>query len=310
MAREEAERAKNFGIVERILRSLLNISIFLITVVLCFIANLIQLALLPVSLSSVRVRHYSNSFLAGGLWYMCNMIFWVSGGELKVFGAEELKSGESAMVILNHRSFADFFLLHTVAIRHGMIWFCRYFAKDSVKWIPFFGWGIRLMGMILLKRNWLQDQKRILGTFAFYTKHKVPLWLVSYSEGSRYSPSKLQDCREYALLHGRKPPKYVLLPRTRGFVASVQALKNVVSAVYDVTLVYYSRDGKHRVPSPCDYILANLSGFVFEIHLSRHPISELPMEDEKELGEWLHDRFQAKDILLQKRYEAIESQIK
>lgn len=299
-----------FGIVEKAARSCLSIFIFILLVFSCFVANLIQIMLLPISLLSVRVCHYSNSAVAGSLWTLCNLIFWVSGGNATVFEAEQLRPGESAMVILNHRSFADFFPLHIVAIRHQMIWFCRYFAKDSVKWIPFFGWGIRLAGMILLKRNWLQDQKRILKTFAFYTKHRLPLWLISYSEGSRFSQRKLLESQEYARQNGRKPLNNVLLPRTRGFVASVQALKNSISAVYDFTLVYYSRDGKQRVPSPWDYLFANLGGYVFEVHIRRFPLSELPVEDEKQLGEWLHGRFQAKDSLLQERYEAIESQIK
>ena len=294
-----------FGIMERAIRSVLAISLCGTVVFLCFLCNIIQLVLLPATLASVRVKHYSSSLIVGSLWKLCNLVFYISGGQLQVFGSDEVRPGESAMVISNHRSFADFFLMHVVAIQHDMIWCCRYFVKDSIKWIPFFGWGMRLMGMIMLKRNWLQDQKRIFTTFAFYTKHRLPLWLVSYSEGSRFSARKQQECREYAVVNGRPPLTNVLLPRTRGFSASVLALKDTISAVYDFTLVFYARDGRQRVPAPWEYLFAGLNRYVFEVHVRRHALNKLPTDDEKQLGEWLHARFQDKDKLLQQRYEAI-----
>jgi lysophosphatidic acid acyltransferase/lysophosphatidylinositol acyltransferase len=35
------------------------------------------------------------------------------------------------------------------------------FVKDSIKWVPGFGWGLKAIGAVFLKRNWLQDSKVI-----------------------------------------------------------------------------------------------------------------------------------------------------
>jgi len=41
----------------------------------------------------------------------------------------------------------------------------KYFAKDMVKYIPFFGWGVWILGSIFLSRSWLKDNGRINNKF-------------------------------------------------------------------------------------------------------------------------------------------------
>jgi 1-acyl-sn-glycerol-3-phosphate acyltransferase len=287
-----------FGICERIIRSFLIISSFLFVVLTVFIANAIQLIILPISFFSVRFRHYSNSFMVQSIWKFCNFAFRLTGGKIKVFGAENIKDGESAFIISNHKSMADFFLIHQIAIQKNMIGYCRYFAKDSVKWIPFFGWGIWLMNMIMLRRDWSEDHQRIYQSFKFYTKHKLPLWLISYSEGSRLSPKKIKESQDYSNKTGKPVLDHVLLPRTRGFVVSIKELRNHITALYDITLIF-SRKNPDTVPSLFDYFSANLSNYDLEIYIKRFPIEDLPFMD-SELSGFLHQRFQEKDKFIEK----------
>jgi hypothetical protein len=65
---------------------------------------------------------------------------------------------ESAIVISNHSSFTDFYLLLSLARKKRMLAASKYFAKESLKYMPIFGWGLWLMGMILIKRNWTNDK--------------------------------------------------------------------------------------------------------------------------------------------------------
>ena len=40
--------------------------------------------------------------------------------------------GASALILSNHRSFSDFYPIHTLALRADMLPYCKYFAKVRV----------------------------------------------------------------------------------------------------------------------------------------------------------------------------------
>jgi 1-acyl-sn-glycerol-3-phosphate acyltransferase len=288
---------ESFSFFERTIRFFLIISSFLLVISTVFTANLIQILVLPLSLLSVRFRHYSNSLMVQIIWKLCNRSFLLTGCKIKVLGAEAIKEGESAFIISNHKSMADFFLIHSVAIQKNMIGYCRYFVKDSVKWIPFFGWGMWLMNMIMLRRDWSTDRKRIYQSFRLYTKHRLPLWLISYSEGSRFSVEKVKESQDYSIQTGKPVLKHVILPRTRGFVISIKELRGYITALYDVTLIYSKKD-PNIVPTLFDYFTANLSNFSLEVHIRRFSIEDLPHSD-NDLSGFLHQRFQEKDKFLE-----------
>jgi|SRR5271170_6118949 len=50
-----------------------------------------------------------------------------------------IPQGENAFILSNHQTWTDFYAIHTLAQRKGMLSRCRYFAKSSLKYIPFFG---------------------------------------------------------------------------------------------------------------------------------------------------------------------------
>src|ERR1700685_1263381 len=51
-----------------------------------------------------------------------------------------IPQGENAFIISNHQTWSDFYAIHALAQRKGMLNRCRYFAKSSLKYIPFFGY--------------------------------------------------------------------------------------------------------------------------------------------------------------------------
>jgi hypothetical protein len=122
----------------------------------------------------------------------------------------------------------------------------------------------------------------------------VPLWLVSFVEGTRITPAKLERSQNYAEATGLEPPNHVLIPRTKGFVASVQALRQSLDAVYDVTIGY--PDG---VPTLWQYIKGHAR--VAHLHIRRYPIAELPTRAAG-LAQWLIRQFGEKDRLLERFY--------
>lgn len=44
-------------------------------------------------------------------------------------------------------------MIQALAMRSGMLGYCRYFAKAQLKKVPLLGWGLMAMGMPLVTRN-------------------------------------------------------------------------------------------------------------------------------------------------------------
>jgi len=124
------------------------------------------------------------------------------------------------------------------------------------------------------------------------------MWAISFVEGTRQRPHKLRGSQAFAAERGLPRLEHLLMPRTKGFVATVQGLGDHLDAVYDVTIGY--EDG---FPSLWQWA----KGYVHRVHLHvrRFPRSELPGSDE-ELADWLYARFQEKDLRLARYYETGE----
>ena len=140
---------------------------------------------------------------------------------------------------------------------------------------------------IFLKRNWLSDKTKIKATFKNIVDYDVSIWLISFLEGTRITPEKL--ARSQAFAKRRKLPvtNYTMVPRTKGFVASLQGLNNHLDAVYSVTIGY--PDG---IPSLWQMMLGDVKRFAIDVR--RIPVKDLP-QDEKALEAWTIEEYQLKD---------------
>ena len=87
---------------------------------------------------------------------------------------DDLPQGESAIVISNHVSWTDFYMIQALALRAGMLSRCRWFAKIELRWVPLLGWGIWAMGMPMVSRKWTKDKAELDRVFAGITERKWP----------------------------------------------------------------------------------------------------------------------------------------
>jgi 1-acyl-sn-glycerol-3-phosphate acyltransferase len=156
------------------------------------------------------------------------------------------------------------------------------------------GWGLQMLDSVFVDRSWSSDRERIRRTFARIVENRVPIYLVSFAEGTRLTASKLESARAYAREHGLPIFRHLLVPRTKGVVASIQGLSGHLDAVYDLTIGY-----EGGVPTLWQY----LQGLVRRIHLHvrRFPAHELPASAD-ELRAWVLERWQQKDRLLEGFY--------
>jgi len=261
---------------------------WLITTLLCL--NMVQTMSLVVFPFSQRIFRAANRWMANTWWSF--LVYVVERkSKLKVtFWGEKVPERENAIVISNHQCMSDIPSLMTLAIRKYRIGDLKFFVKDILKYVPGVGWGMLFLDCLFVKRDWLKDKSSIKNTFSAIRTHSVPIWLVSFLEGTRITASKLKSSQAFAKKQGLWQPSHVLIPRTKGFVASIEGLRDHVHAIYDLTIGY--PDG---IPS----LMQSIMGLVpaLHIHVRRTDIKDLP-EDADSLSEWVLETFRSKDNLM------------
>ncbi|MBM4318560.1 MAG: acyltransferase [Deltaproteobacteria bacterium] len=269
-------------------------TLFLVTSLLFF--NGLQAASLLLFPLSRRVFRAFNRWAADTWWGWCvQAARWFYGTGVVVSG-DPLPQQENAIVIANHQQMPDITFLMFLARAKHRLGDMKWFVKDVIKYIPGVGWGMLFIDCVFVARDWAKDRDSIRRTFARLAENRVPVWLISFPEGTRIDPPKLARSREYAKKLGVEPPAHVLLPRTKGFVATVVGLRGHATAVYDVTIGY-----EQGVPTLWQYIrgLARRA----HLHVRRYPLAELPMDDAA-LTAWIFARFREKDRLLDGFYRS------
>lgn len=134
---------------------------FLVWVAWLGITDIILCLLLLVSPVFPDFVQNTSSLLAYSVWRFIQYFFeGPNGARIEVSG-DKLWEGESAVVIANHVSWTDFYLIHHLAIEAGMLGRCRWFAKKELKYVPFLGAACWAMGFPMLSRKWMRDQAEI-----------------------------------------------------------------------------------------------------------------------------------------------------
>ncbi|MBN2331909.1 MAG: 1-acyl-sn-glycerol-3-phosphate acyltransferase [Deltaproteobacteria bacterium] len=107
-----------------------------------------------------------------------------SGISVRVVGSENLKPGTQYMVIANHRSFLDIYILLTASGLH-----CRMVAKKELTKIPVFGLLLRYSDSIVIDR---QNREQAIATMRQRGKllKEKGLSIVVFPEGTRSTGRK------------------------------------------------------------------------------------------------------------------------
>lgn len=257
---------------------------------LIFVLNPIQMAsvlLYPISRPAFRSV---NRWCARSIWGLWVLQAEVQNGiQIRITG-DVLPKRENALLLSNHQSMADVMVLLCLAWRCGRLGDMKWFVKEVIKYFPGFGWGMKFLDCIFVKRDWAQDRAGIAKLFDKYKTQNIPIFLVSFLEGTRLTPAKLAAAQKFAEARGHYSPRHTLIPRTKGFLATMTGLRTHLDAVYDITIGYPG-----RVPTLVNCYEAKVERV--EVHVRRFPIDTLPQTEEA-LIQWVFDRYREKDELL------------
>jgi 1-acyl-sn-glycerol-3-phosphate acyltransferase len=256
--------------------------------------NLLQLFTLVLLPFSRRAFRGLNRWCADTWWGWC-----VTGAELAygvrvIFSGDDVPMRENALLIANHQQMPDIPAIMKFCKTKDRLGDMKYFVKKQLKKVPGMGWGMQFLDCLFIDRDWASDREQIRNTFDRLVSGKVPVHLVSFVEGTRLTLPKLEAAQAYARESGLPIPRHTLVPRSKGFAASVGGLRSHIGAVYDLTIAY-----EKGVPTLWQYI----KGLVrrIHVHVRRFPIHDMP-STENELRTWLLTRWEEKNDLLDHYY--------
>jgi 1-acyl-sn-glycerol-3-phosphate acyltransferase len=208
---------------------------------LAWCALLFALALVKLILPLPAVRRRLDPALnaLATAWIACNgaILGLTQDRRWDVGGTAALRRGGWYMVLCNHQSWADIFVLQQVLSRRVPL--LKFFLKQQLFYVPVIGlawWALdfpfmRRHGKSALERHpelRLQDRdaaRRACERFAL-----VPTSVMNFPEGTRFSAAK-HDAQS-------APYRHLLRPKAGALAMSLQAMGARFRSLLDVTIVY------------------------------------------------------------------------
>ena len=208
------------------------------------------------------------------------------------------------MVVSNHQSWADIFILQKIFNKHAP--FLKFFLKDELIYVPVIGlawWALDFPFMKRYSKEFLAKHPELKGKDLETTrkacekfKH-TPVSIMNFLEGTRFTPEK----------HDRQqsPYKNLLKPKSAGMAYALNIMNERIDTLVDVTIYY--PDGR---PSFWQFMCGTAKNI--EIHIQTRDIPtdvkvgdyENDAEFRKNFQTWVNHIWQQKDQRLEKMKQA------
>lgn len=193
---------------------------------------------------------------------------------------------------MNHGYDIDWLFGWIFCEKVGVLGNCKAYAKKVTSFIPTIGWSWRFAEFVFLERSFDKDKEIIKKQLHEIFDYPDPVWLLLNAEGTRFTKTKHEASVKFAQERGMTVLKHHLIPRSKGFTASLEVLKKKCPAIMDVQIAF--REDDQVKPT----IVSLLSGrsMTGYIYLRRISMSEIP-DDEEKAAKWLQDLYVRKDKL-------------
>ncbi|KFJ42874.1 acyltransferase [Francisella philomiragia] len=266
-----------------------------------FIFSLVKL-LIPIK----SIRYFCTSAVqySVSLWvsFVILIAKFFSPTKIEVEQNKELDKNGSYLIICNHKSWLDTFVL--MMIFHKKIAFPKFFMKFQVFFIPVLGliaWALEFPAMKRYKKEYLKKHPEKKGedlkkTVEYCKKlSSRPTTIVNFVEGTRYTSQK-------AL---KSAYKNLLNPKAGGIAVILKSLSDRMVGVLNTTIVY-----DNPKQTLWDYMIRKTKKIKVKVDLI--PISEVPIGDyftsetDKEYFQvWLNKLWQTNDEYISKEAKKI-----
>jgi 1-acyl-sn-glycerol-3-phosphate acyltransferase len=250
--------------------SLLRITLAVLLVTLNTLAHglpLIALALLKLAIPVAAARTWLSAVLIrlAESWIAFNsaLIDRFTPTRIEAEGLEGLNHEGWYLVLANHQSWVDIPVLQYVFNRR--IPMLKFFLKRQLMWVPVLGlawWALDFPFMRRVSKAQLARRPELRGRDVEATRRacerfsQIPVSVMNFVEGTRFSPAKRQ---------ANGPYHHLLRPKAGGVAIVLQAMGDQLRSVLDVTIAY--PDGR---PSVADLFGGRLRRVC--VHVRRLPI--------------------------------------
>jgi 1-acyl-sn-glycerol-3-phosphate acyltransferase len=281
-----------------------GLSLFLICSTVTFLAIFVYiLAILKLILPFQPIRKVlTQAIIAiGSFWISLNNLWLrtIVGIEWDIQGLEGLQDEQWYLLISNHQSWPDVFILQYIF--NYRIPFLKFFVKDELKWVPIMGlvwWALDCPFMKRYSKEYLAKNPHMKGKDLETTKKacerfkEMPISVISFIEGTRLTPQKQQK--------QNSPYRHLLKPKAGGIALVLSAMGEQFTSILDVSIAYDTTENN---------LWQFWSGKVkkISIHIAKYPVPREMLgqdyENDPQFREkfqaWLHETWLAKDQQLE-----------
>ncbi|XP_015789066.1 1-acyl-sn-glycerol-3-phosphate acyltransferase delta [Tetranychus urticae] len=199
---------------------------------------------------------------------------------------------EHSIVLMNHKYEVDWLFSWILSDNFRILGSAKGFAKKEIRYLPVIGWGWFFCEMIFVSRQWEKDSQHLGPSVTRLMEYDDVVTLLIFAEGTRYTKEKYENSVTYCKDKGLDILEHHLYPRSRGFVYTINKLKDKLPAIYNIQIAFRKEDPPPTLTS----ILRRqpLHGYMY---IQRVPMKNIPKESDEQISNFLLDVYKQKDQL-------------
>lgn len=279
------------------LKGTLSLLLIVANTVIIFIP-LMLIALIKLIIPIEQIRNplskllilIANQWVRMNAWNfkLFNRIHW------ELAGLDELQRDEWCLVISNHQSWVDIFVLQTNLL--SRVPYIKFFLKKELIWVPLMGlawWALDFPFMKRYSKAFLKKNPHLKGQDLEITRtacekfKNSPIAIMNFVEGTRFTPQK----------HAKQdsPFDHLLKPKAGGIAFVLSVMGDYFDSIVNVTITY-----PNGIPTFWNF----LGGRASHIKMSVEKMAVTPEilgdydndpEFKKSFQEWVNSLWEQKD---------------